>query len=245
MGFCAAVADRLDRHQHDPRIGIVDQEAGDVEDVNIGLVAAARLVADAEAGAKGAPHHADLAESTAVRDHADTAGPSRRFHHRRGSAHRQAAFPVDDAVTVRAQQPDAYRACQFGQLRLPHPSGVAPLLGVAGGKYGDHADAEVGAAFYDVGDALRRHCDADVIGATRQGLEVRITGSAADLIVFRIDRPNRTIKAEVAEEPQHPAAIARDVRARADERHCRRLEQCVESRAAGLGRRHRRRSGRA
>lgn len=79
-------------------------------------------------------------------------------------------------------------------------------------------------------DALIDYCRSVMVFETREQFRV-----------LYLDRKNGLI----AEEPQHPAAIARDVRARADERHCRRLKQCVESRAAGLGRRHRRRPGRA
>src|SRR5262249_31520262 len=65
------VFDALDRHQHYAGRIRAQHEAGEIERVEIGLVADARLVADAQTDIHRSPHHADLTEAAAVADDAD------------------------------------------------------------------------------------------------------------------------------------------------------------------------------
>ena len=96
----AAIGNRLGNREHDPGALVFDHERHVIEQVEIGVVAAADLVADVEAGLLRAPHHVDLPRAARMAGHRDVPGRAARAADHRGRRHRHPVDEVDHAVAV-------------------------------------------------------------------------------------------------------------------------------------------------
>src|SRR5688572_13011885 len=146
----------------------MQHEACKIERIDIGLVAAARFIADAQAVFHRPPHHVDLTKATAVTDHADIARRRILPFHRGSGSHRKTVDEIDDAVAVGSHETNAVNTAEFDQALLALASFRRAALGKTAAENRSEFHAFGGTFRQYIKYALRGNYDAHMIRRLRQ-----------------------------------------------------------------------------
>jgi len=210
----ARVAHGLEEEQDDARLGIVGEEADDLADAEVGLVADRDELGEPQA-ARGAAREHRAEHGAALRDEARAAGGRRLHLEHRVHRERHAPGEVDHAHAVRPEQAHAERARALDEARL--------ALGAFRARVGEAVAVDARHRHLAPAAVLERRLDVldhdeGVVDSRGVG-EAAVAGQAEDFTPGRIHREHLAGVAVLHQEALRAGGVLLRVARGADQRH--------------------------
>ncbi len=221
-----AVADAFGIGHHDLRLGLIDDPAQRLGNVDVAFIAGRDPVADAKTALTGEMREM-RSVGAALRNDGDAARLDEfRIEHGRERAV-VAGRHIEDAKAVRTQHAHPALARNARDLVLD-PAPLVTGLGKAGGEDDGRLHATIGAVLQCLERCRRwnrENCD---IGSLGQRADRGIGGKALHGRAVGIDRIDLSLEPALAQISERTAADARRILGRTDERHRTRRQQGIK-----------------